>query len=268
MLFIVASCGPIPRPFQSSDAEKAQQTLTQAPVIAPVLVAPQNTSLANGNEIAENTAELLRQNGIVASANPDLTNAYLLMFGDDGETLVWELFTQDGEPILFLRTQNFPRDFEPESESLYISKGPIETLISPLRHALGLTNPATHSAAAPLTLGIGEIRGAPGDGNKSLYQAIEETLLRRMPSAYRQSSNADLILDGLVSTQNLDAERIVLRIDWTVSKAVGGAIAELTQENPIPISAIEKTWGPLSWDIALATIPDIAKILKAASASR
>lgn len=273
-LALITSCGPVPRPFQSSDTEKAFQPLVKAPVIAPILVAPIDPSLPNGPELAEAAAELLRQNGLVASANPDLANAFLLMIRDDGRTLAWELFTREGDPLLFLRTQKQAQTTaklqsqEPPTESPRIEIGDVTALISPLAKALGVSDPIGSLETTPLTLAIGTVTGAPGDGNRALAKAIKATLARNTDALRQEGSASDLILEGGVSTQKLDAETDLLRIDWIVRRIEGEILAEMSQENPISRAAIEGAWGGLAWDIALAAAPDILRILSATNAAR
>jgi hypothetical protein len=119
---------------------------------------------------------------------------------------------------------------------------------------------------APDTLAVDAVRGAPGDGNRALTQAIRKALAgggyvivdAGRPAAYRLSGDVSVA----PATGGRQATRIVWRVVALDGTQDGRSVGRAAQENTVPAGSLDGAWGEAATAIAEAALPGIGEVLK------
>ena len=110
-------------------------------------------------------------------------------------------------------------------------------------------------AAAPgndkVRLAMGEVKGAPGDGGKSLARAMLAVLKKQDLAIVDDAKKADLTLDGEVDVAG-KADKQHVKIVWRIRRSDGAEIGTVGQENDVPRGLLDGAWGDIAYSIALA----------------
>ena len=93
--------------------------------------------------------------------------------------------------------------------------------------------------AAPRALRVRPVTGAPGDGNKSLTQAIAVALRASDVAVTNDADQAMADLRGTVEVAPPDKHgQQVVRISWRVDRPDGSLVGEANQENAVPAGSL------------------------------
>ena len=112
-----------------------------------------------------------------------------------------------------------------------------------------------------LALILGEISGAPGDGDAALRRAIQ--VLRRTEVAIAsQMEKLGPRLDAQIEVTSHSDKQDQVRLVWTIRDSEQKTVAVLKQENVLPKGRIDRKWGSLAFDIALAVRPQIVESVR------
>src|SRR5439155_8672648 len=92
---------------------------------------------------------------------------------------------------------------------------------------------AETSGNGKVRLAIGEVKGAPGDGGKSLARAVLAVLKKQDLAIVDDAKKADLMLDGEVDVAG-KADKQHVKIVWRIRRSDGAEIGTVGQENDVP----------------------------------
>ena len=252
----VAACGPVPKPFKLDSGDKAKAALTSAAFISGVRVLPlDEVSVEADIDAAEYIADALRNQGIVASTSPAMRNARLLkptvFKNGDSSFVEWELFEPDGRVRESIVTA-LPTDRATAPLLL-------EQVIDTVRVSLTPANQAT-PIVRNAAFTIGQISGAPGDGNVSLNKAVRVLFTRAGLNLAIDQAEAGLILNADVTVDAFDQNLDNLKLVWSVSTTSGEEVGTLTQENTVPKGSLSEKWGPTAFDAVYALVESMRAV--------
>jgi hypothetical protein len=126
---------------------------------------------------------------------------------------------------------------------------------SPKEAAIGANDDRTRVA-------IGKISGAPGDGQKSLADAIAAVLKRQEVAVVNQGEKADLRVECDVTVEPAKGNTQHVKILWRVRRAADGAeIGTVGQENEVPKGTLDGPWGDLSYSVAIAANDGLMQVI-------
>jgi hypothetical protein len=136
--------------------------------------------------------------------------------------------------------------------------------------------PGKAEAAAAKTEATGRTRvaihpvsGAPGDGAKSLANAIAIVLKRQDLTVLDDATaKADVILDGEVSIKPLKPDKQHVKIVWHVRRADGAEIGTVGQENDVPKGMLDGPWGDVAYSVAVAGADGLMQVIARAGPER
>ena len=121
-------------------------------------------------------------------------------------------------------------------------------------------------------LGVASVTGATGDGNKSLQRAFEVVLRRAGVPVAASFDAATIRIYGVVSlsdTTGPDATDAAFRgtykrlnIKWMFRGSDGVELGIMTQTNMVRKGQVATRWGPLAYDITLAAIDGVMRVLR------
>ena len=95
------------------------------------------------------------------------------------------------------------------------------------------------------------MKGAPGDGAKSLAKAVA-AVLKNQVAIVGDAKTADLTLDGEVDVAAGKTEKQHVKIMWRVRRADGTEIGTVGQENDVPRGLLDGPWGDIAYTVAFA----------------
>jgi hypothetical protein len=162
--------------------------------------------------------------------------------GDD--TLVARLATASAEAVAPLLADEPPATSEQAAASEKVAA--VETVTT-----AKTTPPAEASGNGKVRLAIGEVKGAPGDGGKSLARAVVAVLKKQDIAIVDDAKKADLTLDGEVDVAG-KADKQHIKIVWRIRRSDGAEIGTVGQENDVPRGLLDGAWGDVAYSIALA----------------
>jgi hypothetical protein len=269
-LVAVAACGKLPRPFEpgAKDPNNPLLTLQDSPgvVVAPIYGAPPELAAP----LADGLAEFLRAQDVPATA-ADILNSGNLLEGwylqtdtPAGQTTVvieWRLSDKTGAELLALEsrvgmpTAALAKDPQPLIKRMTANVAP------KVADAMIGGQTAQIDASAP-SLAIGDITGAPGDGNAALRRAFSAVLHRTEITITKSPEGAMATLDSIVQVTPHSENEDEVRLVWTIRDSEQKTVAVLTQDNRVRKGRLAHRWGSMAFDAALALRRQIVETMR------
>lgn len=269
-LVAVAACGKLPRPFEpgAKDPNNPLLTLQDSPgvVVAPIYDAPPELAAP----LADGLAEFLRAQDVPATA-ADILNSGNLLEGwylqtdtPAGHTTVvieWRLSDKTGAELLALEsrvgmpTAALAKDPQPLIKRMTANIAP------KVADAMIGEQTAQIEASAP-SLAIGDITGAPGDGNAALRRAFSAVLHRTEITITKSPEGAMATLDSIVQVTPHSEKEDEVRLVWTIRDSEQKTVAVLKQDNRVRKGRLAHRWGSMAFDVALALRRQIVETMR------
>ena len=262
----LAACQPLPQPFKADSRTKATSTLLR-PIgetslfVAPVAGLPD----ADGRALAEALAAALAERDIPASATARnrLSSVLSVTVEPRGGDMIWRWTeempdnSQLGEPArplgLGLGRLSDPAGIKQAAKSMAAD------ISSRLNEALAAAAPVD---TGPAKLAVKDCTGAPGDGNRSLRQAMRELLILGGQAPLPGPEGADYVIscDVKVWQDGPNSERVT--IEWVLQAADGSHLGEVKQGNRIPRGQLAQAWGNTAHIIAQGGWQGLSEIIE------
>jgi hypothetical protein len=269
-LVALAACGKLPRPFEpgTKDLNNRLLTLQDSPgvVVAPIYNAPPELAVP----LADDIAEFLRAQDIPATA-ADILNSGNLLEGwyrrtdtPAGQTTVvikWRLSDKIGAELLALESH-----VRMPTSALTIDPQPLikrmTVNIAPKVADAMIGERTTRIDATAPSLAVGDITGAPGDGNAALRRAFSAVLRRTEITIAKSPEGAKARLDGIVQVTPYSETVDEVRLVWTIRDSEQKIIAVLKQDNRVRKGHLARRWGSMAFDVALALRRQIVETMR------
>jgi hypothetical protein len=256
---LLAACQPVPKPFSHDGAPPSdllRLTDGQGITVLPV-------TDRGGTPLELLTRDMVRAlhaQNVPATYGGTGRSSYLLLgrFSTPPAppALIWTLRTQQGDEV--------------------------GTVVQPLRDAAGQpANLASHRAfersagdiaalirdeppaeAVPPPLHVGDVAGAPGDGNSRLRAAIEQLLPRTGLELAPQAATDSLIITGRVTVDGPRNGEQIVDIAWTVWDPFGVEVGTIAQARAVAAGSLDGNWGLIANEAALAGAVGIAEMVR------
>lgn len=128
----------------------------------------------------------------------------------------------------------------------------------------------TGSLNASRSVVVAQVAGAPGDGAKSLAQALQKELGRNGlaivpgPTGVTHRVEGKVILGKAVkaSAEQGGGDLQQIQIQWTVKDAKGESLGTVSQKNEIKPGELDGAWGPNADAVAAAAAQGIVKLIE------
>ncbi len=257
---LVAACQPLPHPFAD---DRPPAALLKVRDVAGVAIAPvEGEPAAVAARLGAAVASALLKRDIPASDKTTSLGSYQLygrlveerpQRGKASLTAYWRLYDARGETVgeHSARLEGEAREWETGDAPAIarLAKLSAEGLAPLLQEE---EVPVEAAAAGRTRVAIRDIRGAPGDGAKSLAAAVATVLRRQDLAIVENGQPADLYVDGEVSVTPVKPNQQHVRILWHVGRAGGAEIGTVGQENDVPGGILDGAWGDLAYSVAIA----------------
>ena len=128
---------------------------------------------------------------------------------------------------------------------------------------------AKTNEAGRTRIAIRPLSGAPGDGAKSLANAIASVLKRQdLMVIDDANAKADVILDGQVTVATVKPDKQHVKIVWRVRRADGAEVGTVGQENDVPKGMLDGPWGDVAYSVAIAGADGLMQVIARAGPER
>lgn len=272
LLFLLAACTPLPRPFQPDTKTANPLTGIKDGELLHVLPI---TRQAPGDPywIAMTLADALRSRNLPATIQHPGPRAKRLSgravvrdlgAGREEVLFYWEVNTAQGERL----AAHSQRGLLPKGAWRAGDKEAIAPLLEETAAAVAklVQSPNEKQRDLPgfpgARLVILPILSAPGDGNLRLAQALAEELGKAgLPLASHPGAR-DLLIDCQVTLGPTGGYWREIKLTWAVNNARNGQeLGRIDQSNRVPAEQLEGSWGPLSSAIAQGAAAGILDLL-------
>lgn len=138
-----------------------------------------------------------------------------------------------------------------------------------LRPRVQVAQAPTASAAADRpTAWVGEIKGAPGDGNTALARSLNAVLPLKGVRIKGAKADAEWIVEGRVKVVAGSPTQDVVTLAWRITDAKGKEAGTITQQNAVPHGRLDKKWAELAGFAAEAAAEGIAQLIQQVKAAK
>jgi hypothetical protein len=257
-LAVLAACQPVPKPFSHNGApprELLRLSDAQGISVLPVT----GRTGAPLEQLTSQMVQALHQQNVPATYGEAGRSSYLLLGAVSAPpappAVIWTLQTQQGEEIGRVAQ-------------------PLQTVAgggSNLAEPAAITRSATALAAliqddppqetAPPPVHIGEVAGAPGDGNSRLRAAIEQLLPRTGLELAPRAAADSLVVTAAVTVDPARGSEQIVKIAWTVRDPFGVEVGTIAQARPVAAGSLDANWGLVANEAALAGAVGIAEMI-------
>lgn len=179
--------------------------------------------------------------------------------------IVWRLFDPAGE-----RQEQFTTTFTGDTADTVVPRLADQANVVTERvvAVLGRSGPAADSTSSNAALGgvlsvrVGRITGATGDGNRALALALEGALRGKGARIEKDLKAKAWRVDCVVSLARLSAKEDRVKLVWTLVAEDGKPAGTLVQENPVERGRLGRKWGPTAAYAAEAAADGIWQVLQ------
>jgi hypothetical protein len=273
---LLAACQPLPHPFAE---DRPPASLLAVRDSAGISIAPiEGGPSATAGKLGAAVASALGKRDIPASDRTTSLGSYLL-YGrleaqrpraDKGAlTVHWRLQDAGGRSIgeRTARLEAPVRAWDTGDDTIIASLAEASAAeIAPLLADEAAPAAAEAAEGGRTRIAIRAVSGAPGDGAKSLANAIA-TVLKRQDLAVLDdpSAKADVILDGEVTIVPVKPDKQHVKIVWHVRRGDGAEIGTVGQENDVPKGLLDGAWGDVAYSVAIAGADGLIQVIARAA---
>ena len=260
---LLAACQPLPHPFAE---DRPPASLLAVRDSAGVSIAPiEGGPSATAGKLGAAVASALGKRDIPASDRTTSLSSYLLFgrleaqrprAGKGALTVHWRLQESGGRSVgeRTARLEAPARAWDTGDDTIIASLAEASAAeIAPLLADEAAPAVAEAAEGGRTRIAIRPVSGAPGDGAKSLANAIA-TVLKRQDLAVLDdpSAKADVILDGEVTIAPVKPDKQHVKIVWHVRRGDGAEIGTVGLENDVPKGFLDGAWGDVAYSVAIA----------------
>ena len=257
----LGACGPLPQPFRGNPGTVARR-LARPPAYRLAVTPTPGVLLTDADSAAYArlvTEALAEQDVPAVQADPFPLDWRLLLAAERVGTEVEPLFAvrdADGNGLGLLTGGRVPaRDWAEGGEAVLrrvatTSAPRLATLLARI-DAQRRTGDERAAGAGPPVLRLVPVRGAPGDGNRSLTAQMRTRLAGFGFQVQEDAEGAGFAVSGEV-TMAPGASRAVQRVEvvWTVSRRDGQDLGRVVQLNEVPAGSLDGLWGDVAFVVA------------------
>lgn len=262
----LAACQPLPQPFKPEAKGRAVSPLVQPTgetslFVPPVAGLPPDMAATMAAAVAEALAE--REIPASANARSALSSVLSISMEPQGATTLWRWSKRrpDG-------TGEDAREQQLNVTTSRLAEGD-PTLLK--RAATGMAEAIAIKlneggvaavSTAPAKLSVLECDGAPGDGNRSLRQALREILILSGQPPVSDPASADYLIACHIKVWQDSAESERVTIEWALLAPDGRQLGEVKQANRIPRGQLAQAWGATAHIVAQGGWQGLSQILE------
>ncbi len=267
LLFALAACGGLPRPFEGYPGANAAR-LAQPPP-ARLSVAPPTAAMLPDQAaaaFAEAMAEALSAQDVPAIATPPRKGDWRLQLtaqlGEGAQSSdvipLYTVFDGTGEQAgvqqgLPISAAIWSRGTQATLKTAAADAAPgIADLLSRIEAARRASDPQS-LVNRPAKLVVPDVTGAPGDGNRQLARQMRLALAGQgmlVQDVAPKDGQTDFTVKGQVVAVPIAGAMTRIEIQWIVSNPSGDERGRIVQLNEVPAGSLDRLWGDVAVVVA------------------
>lgn len=256
----LAGCGALPQPFRGRPGQVARR-LRQPPGYRLAVPSSAQALLtdADSGAFSRAMAEALSAQEVPAVASPALPLDWQLIIGVERDAAMvvprFALRDADGRALGMLVGRPLPaRDWAAGDTALYAriageSAPQLATLLARI-DAQRRTGDERAAGSGPPVMRLLPVRGAPGDGNRSLTAKMRDSLAALGFQVQEQAAGAGFAVSGEVTVAPPVRGQQRVEIIWVVSRRDGEDLGRVAQLNEVPAGTLSGLWGDVAFVVA------------------
>jgi hypothetical protein len=265
LLCMLSACGDLPEPFIGNPGATARRL---AQPMTPLLAVPPGSDTllpdAANKELAKQIALALQATEVPAMVRtPEKSDWRLITRAQRDGDFVTPMFsvldptgkeqgTAEGEKV---PVQTWANADNALLDQIAAEAGPrIGAVLTSIRVARDKADPGS-LYNRPAKVLVGDVTGAPGDGNVALTQQMRARLAVLGPVVLTTPAGADFVVQGDVKVVPVPKRQERVEIQWTVKTGSGDERGRVVQLNEIPAGTLDKYWG----DVAVIVASEASK---------
>lgn len=127
------------------------------------------------------------------------------------------------------------------------------------------TDPASLGSGPP-RIRLGQVRGAPGDGNTSLPARMRDQLGTQGFVVQDSADGALYAVDATVALFPAPGAKQRVEIVWIVSRRDGEELGRIAQLNELPTGTLDRPWGDIAYVVAEEAAEGVRTVVANATA--
>lgn len=121
---------------------------------------------------------------------------------------------------------------------------------------------STSRRSEPVAALVPPVSGAPGDGRKSLTNALRERLRAKGVQIASTGGTNVYKINGKVSVSSASGGKERIRIDWTLLSPSGQDLGSVTQQSDVAKGSLNRSWGPAATAAGNAAAAELIKLIQ------
>ncbi len=259
-LLALGACGPLPQPYRGEPGQVARR-LARPPAYRLVVPAPAEALLpaADAERFAEALAGALREAEIPAASGEALPLDWQVAVRAEAAGNAvrprYELRDADGARLGLHEGRPVPLRAwaEGQAEALGAAAAeaaPALAILAARADAARRTGDENAAGRGPPVIRLLAVRGAPGDGNRSLTARMGDRLAGFGYQVQEAADGADFAVQGVVTLARAAAGLERVEIVWTVSRRDGFDLGRVLQLNEVPAGSLNGLWADVAFVVA------------------
>jgi hypothetical protein len=273
----LAACGDLPQPFRGQPGEVAAR-LARPPAYRIAIPPPAGAlqTRAQAEAYAEALAEQLMAQDVPAVAGPPWPLDWVVEVSATRQPagVLPHYRLRDGDGTLLGEASGrmvSTRDWLAGDDAALRRAAAdgaqsLATLVA-RADALRRTGDDRTAGAGPLVVRLLPVRGAPGDGNRSLTARMSEQLAALGFRVQDQSDGAQFAVQGVVEMASGTRGQQRIEIVWTVQRRDGFDLGRVLQLNEVPAGSLNGLWGDVAFVVANEAAGGIRDVIANAQAA-
>jgi len=271
LLLLVAACGDI-RPYAGHPGGEAPRLVV--PPAYRIAVPPPGQALlsdAGATAFAGTLAEALRTAEVPAAAtasNP-LDWPLTVTVERQGQAVLprYELRDADGASLGAAMGKPVPLSgWGLEDPALFKEVAnrdapAIAALLGRVEASRKASDPKALAGEGPLRIRLAGVKGAPGDGNKSLNERMSDFLTQLGYLPQDAAEGATYAVQGEVNAVTVPGNKQRIELQWIVSRRDGYELGRVVQINEVPRGSLNGLWGDVAYVAAEQAAHGIRDVL-------
>lgn len=274
LVLFVAACGPVPKPFQPRTLWDVNPLAVPEEMMRVRVEPVEGITEPTASQLGTAVAAALGALDIPSAARLTGASRYVLKGRlvdarepDQPWAVDWTLEDSVGVPIGTRRQMVDAAVLEAPAADDAPLRASATVLARSLAGWIDRDDQPT-KGLKPVGVAIGDITGAPGDGNTALARSIRLAMKATNITVVDVAAEAPLRLDGTVAVDPPLQGRQRIKITWSLVTATGQPVGQISQDNALPQGSFDGAWGRLAAEIAAAAAPGIADAVGKATPNR
>lgn len=274
LAFALAACQSAPQaPSSTSDVKQARAILTPPDsagiLVLPVTGAPQPAA----SDIASAMAAALQQADVPASTDASNRRSFRLsskvttlaaIGGVNAIVISWTLSDADGRKLGDAESNTTASDEAWRRGGDVIAQALAKPAAPALAKLIQSDAPLPQGNASPV-VALGQVSGAPGDGDTALARAMGAALERvHVALAGPDSGTPDYTLSAEVAVSPPNGKNQQVKLSWALIRPDGSEVGHVNQENAVPAGSLDRFWGDIAYAVTNAAAPGVRQLIEQA----